>query len=124
MEHTAHHDTARTTFHAYGRATAHKTHDGKKIPKWDDLGEKIQRAWVKAADAAGAAALIALADRIDGGAQSGPVTLMMREEAARLVAFDPNDPEPEVEGAAVPEPQTAADAAALAEATRQPKTPA
>ena len=117
MEHTAHHDLARDTFHAYGRATDHKTTTGGKLPKWDDLDDKQTRAWVKTANAAGAAALVALADRIDGGAQSGPITLMMREEAARLAAFDPNDPEPEVEGAPVPPAETAAEDAARTEAT-------
>lgn len=128
MEHQEHTDRARATYQAYGRTTGHKTPTGGKLPKWDDLDEKHQRAWVKAADQAAAAAFTALADRIDGGAPSGPVTLLMREEAQKLLAYDPRDDHDEdeqaavagpapagVEGAARPVPQTAAEDAAHTE---------
>ena len=32
-------------FHGYAGAMNGVTHDGKKIPKWEDLGEKVQNAW-------------------------------------------------------------------------------
>jgi hypothetical protein len=118
---------ARNIYTAYGRATAHKTPTGGKLPKWDDLDDKHQRAWTKTCDHAGAEALIALADRIDGGAPSGPVTLLMREEAAKLLSADSGtDPEvlPAAVGGVVPAgvdgatpaaPRTAQEDAALTE---------
>ncbi len=94
-------DHGHQAYTAYGRAAAHKLPDGKtKLPKWDDLDDKQQRAWAKSAGAAAAAAMVALADRIDGGGPSSQMTLLLREEAGKLAAADPNDPDPDGERAA------------------------
>lgn len=42
---------AKVAFTAYGRATGGKTHDGKPIPAWEDLGPTVQTAWEVAAEA-------------------------------------------------------------------------
>lgn len=39
---------ARTAYAAYGEATGGKTHDGRNMPAWDDLGDTIQGAWAAA----------------------------------------------------------------------------
>lgn len=44
-------DLARLAYEAYGESTGGKTFDGRQMPDWDDLGEKIQTAWVAAAGA-------------------------------------------------------------------------
>lgn len=93
-------DHGHQAYAAYGRAAAHKLPDGKtKLPKWDDLDDKQQRAWAKAAGASASAAMVVLADRIDGGGPSSQATLLLREEAARLASADPNDPDPDAEPA-------------------------
>lgn len=44
-------DLARAAYAAYGEATGGLTHDGRPMPAWEDLGERIQRAWTAAARA-------------------------------------------------------------------------
>lgn len=38
-------------YKAYARATQFKTHDGRDMPDWTDLGEIIQEAWEAAGSA-------------------------------------------------------------------------
>lgn len=38
-------------YEAYKEFTGGKTFDGRDMPEWKDLGDKIQRAWEAAADA-------------------------------------------------------------------------
>ena len=48
----ARHDTAalgRLAFTAYGEQAGGLTHDGRRIPGWEDLGESVQQAWIAAA---------------------------------------------------------------------------
>lgn len=45
---------ARRAYAAYGASTGGLTHDGRRRPAWDDLGEPIQQAWLAAANAAAA----------------------------------------------------------------------
>jgi hypothetical protein len=40
---------AKAAFEAYGLSTGGKTWDGKDIPQWEFIGEKIQAAWRAAA---------------------------------------------------------------------------
>lgn len=40
-------------YEAYGARTGGKTHDGRDMPHWGNLGETIQAAWVAAAVAGG-----------------------------------------------------------------------
>ena len=40
-------------YEAYGARTGGKTHDGRDMPHWGDLGETIQAAWVAAATVGG-----------------------------------------------------------------------
>lgn len=42
---------AESAYLAYGNATGHRTHDGRLMPTWADLGDTIQAAWVAAAGA-------------------------------------------------------------------------
>jgi hypothetical protein len=42
---------ARAAYRAYGEATGGKNHRGEPMPHWEDLGEPIQYAWKRAADA-------------------------------------------------------------------------
>ena len=42
---------AEKAYSAYGESTGGKTFDGRDMPKWDDLGERIQAAWCAAAQA-------------------------------------------------------------------------
>jgi len=37
------------SYEAYADATGGKTHDGRDMPDWSDLGDKIQAAWIAAA---------------------------------------------------------------------------
>lgn len=45
---------ARRAYAAYGASTGWLTHDGRRMPAWEDLGEAIQQAWLAAANAAAA----------------------------------------------------------------------
>lgn len=38
-------------FEAYSQSTGGKTYDGRDIPTWDELTERIQQAWEAAAQA-------------------------------------------------------------------------
>jgi len=38
-------------YEAYARSTGGKTWDGKDMPKWEDLPQRIKDAWMAAADA-------------------------------------------------------------------------
>jgi hypothetical protein len=42
---------ARLAYAAYGRTTDFKNYQGNPMPKWDDLGDAIQAAWVSASNA-------------------------------------------------------------------------
>lgn len=37
---------------AYGEVTGGRTHDGRQMPAWEELGEQIQQAWNVAASVA------------------------------------------------------------------------
>lgn len=43
---------AREMFEAYNDHADGKTHDGKEIPPWHDISEKVQSHWLSAAKAA------------------------------------------------------------------------
>lgn len=43
---------AQLAYAAYGAVTGHVTHDGRRMPAWDDLGDTIQAAWGAAVAAA------------------------------------------------------------------------
>lgn len=40
-----------TAFDAYNESKGGKTHDGKDIPEWADLGDEVRAAWEAAANA-------------------------------------------------------------------------
>lgn len=42
---------ARTAYRAYGETTDFKNFRGEPMPAWDDLGERIQSAWINATSA-------------------------------------------------------------------------
>lgn len=42
---------AKLAYGAYGQTTGFKNFQGNPMPKWDDLGDTIQGAWVAAANA-------------------------------------------------------------------------
>lgn len=44
---------ARVAYAAYGTATGWLTHDGRRMPAFDDLGDAVILAWRRAATAAG-----------------------------------------------------------------------
>lgn len=41
----------RAAFEQYGRAMGGRTYDGKPIPKWEEVGEKVREGWRQAAHA-------------------------------------------------------------------------
>lgn len=43
---------ARAAYRAYGLVTGGKTHDGRDMPSWEDLGDSIRTAWRGGAHAA------------------------------------------------------------------------
>lgn len=43
--------SAKVAYEAYARSTGGKTFDGRDMPVWSGLGDKIQTAWVAAAGA-------------------------------------------------------------------------
>ena len=45
-------DLARIMFDAYNEQAGGKTWDGKDIPPFDEVGERVQSNWIAAADAA------------------------------------------------------------------------
>lgn len=45
-------DLGKLTYLAYSEAVGGTTHDGRPMPAWDDLGEKVQGGWIAAAAAA------------------------------------------------------------------------
>lgn len=42
---------AKVAYRAYGETTDFKNFRGEPMPEWNDLGERIQKAWVAAASA-------------------------------------------------------------------------
>lgn len=42
---------AQAAYQAYQEATDGKTHDGRSMPAWEDLGTPVQNAWKLAAEA-------------------------------------------------------------------------
>ncbi|MER5213709.1 hypothetical protein ABT063_24835 [Streptomyces sp. NPDC002838] len=42
-------DLGQKAYAAYREATGGRTHDGRFMPAWEDLGEQIQGAWTAAA---------------------------------------------------------------------------
>lgn len=42
-------ELGRTAYAAYGTTTGGRTHDGRPMPTWDDLGDLIRAAWISAA---------------------------------------------------------------------------
>lgn len=42
---------AKLAYGAYGQTTDFKNYQGNPMPRWDDLGDTIQAAWVSAANA-------------------------------------------------------------------------
>lgn len=44
-------ELAQAAYAAYGEWTGGLNHRGEPMPRWDDLGETIRRAWVAAAGA-------------------------------------------------------------------------
>lgn len=44
-------ELAKIAYQGYGEATGFKTFDGRPMPEWAALGEKIQLAWTAAAAA-------------------------------------------------------------------------
>jgi hypothetical protein len=55
-------ELAQGSYEAYAEATGGKTFDGRDMPAWENLGEKIQGAWR-------AAAAKAISMRVDYGPQ-------------------------------------------------------
>ncbi|GAQ64041.1 hypothetical protein [Streptomyces scabiei] len=51
MSHPSTMELAQYAYAAYGASTNHRTHDGRPMPEWEDLGDRIQQAWVAAAAA-------------------------------------------------------------------------
>lgn len=43
--------TGQIGYDAYGEFTGWRTFDGRPMPEWVDLGERVQGAWQAAADA-------------------------------------------------------------------------
>lgn len=37
---------AKKAYHAYGETTNFKNYQGLPMPEWENLGEKIQKAWI------------------------------------------------------------------------------
>ncbi|MGW0566060.1 hypothetical protein [Streptomyces tauricus] len=75
-------DTARAAYAAYGAATGNRTYDDRPMPAWEDLGEKIQAAWVCAAGAAATETLAQMgAARSDGSPEVGDVVLVPADPA-------------------------------------------
>jgi hypothetical protein len=50
-------DLGQRAYLAYREAAEGLTHDGRVMPAWEDLGERIQQAWTAAARAVFTAAL-------------------------------------------------------------------
>lgn len=42
---------ARDAYHSYGQSTGWLTHDGRQMPGWNDLGDRVQAAWTAAVTA-------------------------------------------------------------------------
>ena len=42
-------DLGQIAYLAYSEAVGGTTHDGRPMPAWDDLGEKVQGGWIAAA---------------------------------------------------------------------------
>ncbi len=40
----------RAGYEAYSQSTGNKNYRGEEMPKWEDLPEKIQNAWIAAAE--------------------------------------------------------------------------
>lgn len=44
------HNIAKMGYEAYSKSTDNKNFQGNEMPKWEDLPEKIQKAWEAATD--------------------------------------------------------------------------
>lgn len=62
-------ELARAAYEMYAEVTGGKTFDGRDMPAWDDLGERIQGAWRAAADKV-------VSMRVDYGPSPGTVGQM------------------------------------------------
>lgn len=51
MTDTYEEDLAKLAYRAYGETTDFKNFQGNPMPAWEDLGERIQKAWIAAARA-------------------------------------------------------------------------
>lgn len=58
---------AQTAYVAYGLRAGGLNHRGEPMPRWDDLGETIRRAWAAAAEAVDRAVLAAPRESPGGG---------------------------------------------------------
>lgn len=57
MQHPIPPDLGQHAYTAYSEATEGLTHDGRPMPAWEQLGDRIQAAWTAAARAIFTAAL-------------------------------------------------------------------
>ncbi len=57
------HDVGKLGYEAYASSTGGKTFDGRDMPTWEDLPERIQRAWYAAASAIIMIPTLSLRDR-------------------------------------------------------------
>jgi hypothetical protein len=44
-------ELAQVAYAAYGASTHYRTHDGRPMPEWEELGDRVQQAWIAAAAA-------------------------------------------------------------------------
>ena len=51
MPHPSTMELAKVAYEAYGESTGHRTHDDRPMPSWDELGDRVQLAWIEAAGA-------------------------------------------------------------------------
>jgi hypothetical protein len=51
MSHPSTMELAQVAYAAYGESTGHRTHDDRPMPDWEQLGDRVQQAWIEAASA-------------------------------------------------------------------------
>jgi hypothetical protein len=76
-------ELAQYAYAAYGASTNNRTHDDRSMPDWDDLGDRVQQAWIAAAAAVAQAVIEHPAEKAVRNEQPAP----QRPSIGRIVHY-------------------------------------
>jgi hypothetical protein len=83
MPHPSTMELAKVAYAAYGESTDHRTHDDRPMPDWEQLGDRVQQAWIAAAAAVAQAVIEQPAEKAVRSEHSAP----LRPSIGRIVHY-------------------------------------